>query len=120
MLRDLLLWLIVLNLLAILAVYFPAELGHKADPFSSAPAGIKPEWYFLFMFQSLKYLPAHIFIVDGEVVGILLFGIAGLLWLLVPFWDKKSSMGQRNRLINYMGIFAVMFIIILTILGWLS
>lgn len=120
MLRDLLLWLIVLNLLAILAVFFPAELGHKADPFSSAPAGIKPEWYFLFMFQSLKYFPAHILFAEGEVVGILLFGAAGLLWLLVPFWDRKSSRGERNRLINYLGIFAVMFIIILTILGWLS
>ncbi len=120
MLRDLLLWLIVLNLLAVLAVFFPAQLGHKADPFASAPAGIKPEWYFLFMFQSLKYFPAHILFVEGEVVGILLFGLAGLLWLLVPFWDKKSSRGERNRLINYLGIFAVMFIIILTILGWLS
>ena len=59
LLRDLLLWLIVLNLLAILAVFFPWELGRKADPFASAPAGIKPEWYFLFMFQTLKYFPAH-------------------------------------------------------------
>ena len=42
-LRDLLLWLIVLNVLAILAVFFPWELGVKADPFASAPAGIKPE-----------------------------------------------------------------------------
>ncbi len=120
MLRDLLLWLIVLNLLAILAVYFPAALGHKADPFSSAPAGIKPEWYFLFMFQSLKYFPGHILFVDGEVVGICLFGLAGLLWLLVPFWDRKSSRGERNVLMNYLGIFVVMFIIILTIVGWLS
>ena len=120
MLRDLLLWLIVLNLLAILAVYFPAELGHKANAFSSAPAGIKPEWYFLFMFQSLKYFPSHILFADGEVVGICLFGLAGLLWLLVPFWDRKTSRGEHNRFINYLGIFAVMFIIILTILGWLS
>ncbi|MGA8265293.1 MAG: cytochrome b N-terminal domain-containing protein [Ignavibacteriaceae bacterium] len=120
MLRDLLLWLIVLNLLAILAVYFPAELGHKANAFSSAPAGIKPEWYFLFMFQSLKYFPSHIWFVDGEVVGICLFGLAGILWLLVPFWDRKSSRGEHNKIINYLGIFAVMFIIILTILGWLS
>ncbi len=119
-LRDLLLWLLVLNLLAILAVFFPAELGIKADLFGIAPAGIKPEWYFLFMFQTLKYFPSHIFIFEGEVVGILLFGIAGVLWLLVPFWDRKSSRGERNLKINYMGLFAVMFIILLTSLGWLS
>lgn len=119
-LRDLLFWLLVLNLLAILAVFFPSELGKKADPFASAPAGIKPEWYFLFMFQSLKYLPANILFVEGEVFGILLFGLAGVLWLLVPFWDRKSSRGQQNVLINYIGLFAVIFIIILTILGWIS
>jgi cytochrome b6 len=120
LLRDLLLWLIVLNILAILAVFFPADLGEKADPFASAPAGIKPEWYFLFMFQTLKYIPARVFIVDGEILGILLFGLAGLLWILVPFWDIKSSVGLRNRKINYIGLFAVSFIIILTILGWVS
>ena len=81
LLRDLLLWLIVLNLLAILAVFFPWELGRKADLFASAPAGIKPEWYFLFMFQTLKYIPGKLWLVDGEVFGIMLFGFAGLLWL---------------------------------------
>jgi quinol-cytochrome oxidoreductase complex cytochrome b subunit len=118
MLRDLLLWLVVLNILAILAVFFPAELGLKADPLASAPAGIQPEWYFLFMFQTLKFLPAHVFFIEGEVLGVLLFGLAGLLWLLVPVWDRKSARGQQNRLINYIGIFSVMFIIILTIIGW--
>ncbi|HZD03800.1 MAG TPA: cytochrome b N-terminal domain-containing protein, partial [Longimicrobiales bacterium] len=58
LLRDLVGWLTALALLAALAAYFPAELGAKADPFASAPAGIKPEWYFMFMFQTLKYLPA--------------------------------------------------------------
>ncbi len=118
MLRDLLLWLVVLNVLAILAVFLPAELGTKADPFASAPIGIKPEWYFLFMFQSLKYIPAKIGFMDGEVLGILLFALAGLLWILVPFWDKKSSKGERNKTINYIGLFAVIFIIIMTIIGW--
>ena len=118
MLRDLLLWLVVLNILAILAVFFPAELGLKADPLASAPAGIQPEWYFLFMFQTLKFLPAHVFFIEGEVLGVMLFGLAGLLWLLVPVWDRKSARGQQNRLINYIGIFSVMFIIILTIIGW--
>lgn len=118
MLRDLLLWLVVLNILAILAVFFPAELGLKADPLASAPAGIQPEWYFLFMFQTLKFLPAHFLFIEGEVLGVLLFGLAGLLWLLVPVWDRKSARGEQNRLINYIGLFSVLFIIILTIIGW--
>lgn len=120
LLRDLLLWLLVLNLLAILAVFFPWELGHKADPFAPAPAGIKPEWYFLFMFQTLKYIPGRVWLIDGEVLGILLFGAAGILWTLVPFWDQKSSRGEQNRFINYIGIFVVIYIIVLTILGWLA
>lgn len=118
LLRDLLLWLIVLNLLAILAVFFPWELGRKADAFASAPAGIKPEWYFLFMFQTLKYIPGKLWFLDGEVFGILLFSFGGLLWTLVPFWDRKSARGEKNRLITYAGIFVVFYIIIVTILGW--
>jgi cytochrome b6 len=117
-LRDLLLWLIVLNILAILAVFFPWELGRKADPFASAPAGIRPEWYFLFMFQTLKYIPAQVWFIDGEVLGIMLFGVGGLLWLLVPFWDQKSSRGEQNRLINYLGLGVVGYIMLLSILGW--
>jgi cytochrome b6 len=118
LLRDLLLWLIVLNVLAILAVFFPWELGKKADAFASAPAGIKPEWYFLYMFQTLKYLPAKLLSIDGEVFGILLFAVAGILWTLVPFWDRKSARGERNRLVNYVGLIAVIYIIVFTIVGW--
>lgn len=118
--RDLLLWLIVLNLLAILAVFFPWELGQKADPFAPAPAGIKPEWYFMFMFQTLKYIPAHLWFLEGEMVGIMVFGLAGLLWMLVPFWDRGSAAGRKSRFVTYAGLFALMFIIVMTIIGWLS
>ena len=120
MLRDLLLWLLVLNLLAILAVFFPWELGVKADQFAPAPAGIKPEWYFMFMFQTLKYIPGELWFLEGEVVGILLFSLAGVVWMFIPFWDKKSSRGEENRFINYIGLFALIYIIVLTTIGWLS
>jgi quinol-cytochrome oxidoreductase complex cytochrome b subunit len=120
LLRDLLLWLIVLNVIAILAVFFPWELGKKADAFASAPAGIRPEWYFLFMFETLKRFPAQIWVIDGEVLGIALFGVAGLLWTFVPFIDRKSSQGQKNRLLLYLGIGVVLYIIIFTIIGWLA
>lgn len=120
LLRDLLLWLLVLNIIAILAVFFPWELGKKADAFAPAPAGIKPEWYFMFMFQTLKYIPARVLIIDGEVLGILLFGLAGLVWTIVPFWDKKSARGEQNRFLNYIGLFVVFYIILFTIIGWLA
>jgi len=120
LLRDLLLWLIVLNLLAILAVFFPWELGVKADAFAPAPAGIRPEWYFLFMFQTLKYIPAQVWVIDGEVLGILLFGLGALLWTLVPFWDRSSASGRRSRLVTYTGLFIVVYILVFTILGWVA
>jgi cytochrome b6 len=119
-LRDITLWLLVLNLLAILAVFFPWELGKKAEAFASAPAGIKPEWYFLCLFQTLKYIPGKLWFLDGEILGVILFGFAGLLWTMVPFWDRKSSRGEQNRFVNYIGLFAVIYIIIFTIIGWLA
>lgn len=117
--RELLVWLIVINILAILAVFFPWELGNKANPFASAPVGIRPEWYFMFMFQVLKLLPGEILVFSGEFVGITAFGIGILLWFLVPFWDRKTPKGKRNKIINYVGIFVVIFIIVFTILGFL-
>ena len=51
--RDLIGWILAVGILAALAALLPWELGVKADPFAPAPAGIKPEWYFLFMFQKL-------------------------------------------------------------------
>jgi hypothetical protein len=44
-LRELMAWYGALGVLGALAALFPWELGEKADPFVSAPAGIRPEWY---------------------------------------------------------------------------
>lgn len=118
LLRDLLLWLIIINILSILAVFFPWELGVKANELASAPAGIKPEWYFLFMFQTLKFIPAKVFIFDGEVLGILMFTIAGLFWFLVPFWDRKTPVGEKRYWLNYFGLIVIIFIIVMSIIGY--
>jgi quinol-cytochrome oxidoreductase complex cytochrome b subunit len=59
-LRELMAWYAALGVLGSLAAIFPWELGDKADPFASAPAGIRPEWYFLAPFYTLKLLPSHV------------------------------------------------------------
>ena len=119
-LRDLIGWILAIGVLAALAAFFPWELGEKADAFASAPAGIKPEWYFLFMFETLKYLPAKILVFDGEVVGILAFGLGGLFWLIVPFLNRSPGHPTRKRIFNVIGIFIVLFITVMTIVGFLS
>jgi len=118
LLRDLVGWFTALAVLAALAAYFPAELGEKADPFASAPAGIKPEWYFMFMFQTLKYLPAHILFVEGEIVGIFGFAIAGGLVMLIPFLDRRTARGEPSRLITWVGLAIILYMIVLTYLGY--
>jgi cytochrome b6 len=118
--RELLAWTLALGALAALAAFFPADLGVKADPFASAPEGIKPEWYFLFAFQSLKLLPARIGPVEGEAVGVFVLGIGGLLWLLVPFLDRKSSRGEPSPLFTALGAAALLFFAGMTLYGWLA
>jgi len=118
LLRDLVGWLTALAVLAALAAFLPAELGRKADPFVPAPVGIKPEWYFMFMFQTLKYLPAHILGIEGEVVGILGFGLGGLFLLLVPFLDRRAARGEPSPLFTGIALFIIAFVVVLTYLGY--
>lgn len=118
LLRDLIGWLSALAVLASLAAFFPAHLGEKADPFAPAPVGIKPEWYFMFMFQTLKMLPAHILGIEGELVGILAFGLAGGVLFLIPFLDRPKEPGKRIDPWTIIGVAAIAYIIVLTYLGY--
>jgi cytochrome b6 len=117
LLRDAVGWYLAMALLAALSALFPWELGEKADPFGSAPEGIKPEWYFLFMFQTLKKLPAHIWGWEGEMLGVVFFGLCGLLLIAVPFLDR----GSRSRwILNVVAMVSVVFIVVMTIWGVLE
>lgn len=119
LLRELMAWYVALGILGALAALSPWGLGTKADPFSAAPAGIKPEWYFLFMFQTLKLIPAKLWFMDGEVLGIMAFNLAALLWILLPFFDKEGN-GRRQRMALGVSIFAFAFILAMTIYGYLA
>lgn len=117
-LRDLVVWLLIFAGLLALSVLYPWELGKKADPFASTPVGIKPEWYFVWMFQTLKIIPSKILAFDGEVLGILGFGFGGLLLLLIPFIDVWSRKEKRNLVFTVLGVLAIIYILIMTYLAY--
>lgn len=117
LLRDMVGWYLALGLLAALSALFPWELGNKANPFGSAPVGIQPEWYFLFMFQLLKILPPHIGPFEGEVLGVLFFGACGVVVLLTPFLDRGKT---SRQILVVLATIAVMFFIVMTAWGWFA
>jgi cytochrome b6 len=119
MLRELMAWYIALGVLGTLAALSPWGLGVKADPFASAPAGIRPEWYFLFMFQTLKLIPAKLWRLDGDMVGILVFSFAGLIWMLLPFLERDGR-GRSQRWVMGLGVFALAYMASMTVYGYLA
>jgi quinol-cytochrome oxidoreductase complex cytochrome b subunit len=115
MLRDIIGWYAALGVLGALAAIFPWELGLKADPFASAPAGIRPEWYFLFMFQTLKYVPAKVLFLEGEFAGMAAFGAAAAVWIAVPFLDYKAGFSRVSRFFTGLGIFALGYLVVMSL-----
>ena len=73
----------------------------------------------MFMFQALKLLPAHVLFMEGEVFGIMAFAVAGIAWMLVPLWDIRKKPGSRMNLMMMIGVAAILFIIVLTVMGYI-
>jgi cytochrome b6 len=121
LLRDLFGWTLALGVLAALAALFPWELGEKADPFAPAPADIKPEWYFMFMFQTLKFVPGgEVLGIENEAIAILGFGAVGLVAFLLPFLDRAAGRGRANAVVTALGALAIVYIVALTAVGYRS
>ncbi len=74
-----------------------ANLDAPADPGRSYPA--RPEWYFLFLFQLLKYFEGHL-----ELVGtVLVPTLAGAVLFLVPLVGR----GRMRRVGHVFGVIVV-------------
>jgi quinol-cytochrome oxidoreductase complex cytochrome b subunit len=112
---------IILAALIVLASLLPAGLEEKADPFNT-PQHIKPEWYFLWIYQFIK-LPSFVLgpgVLAG-LAGIVIPAIGILLLILLPFLDRKPERHPRRRKLAMavMGLIIVIFVV-LSIWGWYS
>lgn len=118
--KDLIIWLIILGIVVTLATLLPPEIGKKADPLAPAPENIKPEWYFLFLFQTLKLFPGEILGLNGEMIAIILISCGILFFFLIPFFDRKSGRGEKSPLFTWIGIIYFLYFVIMTVFGFVS
>jgi cytochrome b6 len=127
MLRDVLLWLVCLIVLASLAVFVPYglgipgfewELGKKANALAPAYPGIKPEWYFLWIYQLLKEFPAHLFGLEGPEAAVGLVSVLMGLWAAMPWLDRKAQREERSPAFTDIGCAALLFLGDLTLKAW--
>jgi len=119
-LRDVLLWYVALAALAALAAFSPWALGKKADPFAAVPPGIRPEWYFLAMFHTLKLIPGHLLGFEGERLGVIGFGLVAVFLVFVPFLDRRSQTGRSSPLFTAIAVGGVLYLVVFTILAQLA
>jgi len=90
--KDLIVSFGVFILLVMLAIFIGVKAEPPADPSDSAYIP-RPEWYFLFLFQMLKYFPGQIEWIGTAVIP----GLAVLALLLLPFYDRNPKRYWSNR-----------------------
>jgi ubiquinol-cytochrome c reductase cytochrome b subunit len=99
-----------------LAVFVGAPLESQADPSNTAYVP-RPEWYFMFLFQTLKYFPGSL-----EWIGaILMPAIFVLILLALPFYDRRLLREPRRRPIAMtLGGIIVVASVALTIMAFVT
>jgi mono/diheme cytochrome c family protein len=111
--KDAIVALGVLLVLIALAYFVGAPLEARADPNDTGYTP-RPEWYFLFLFQLLKYFPGAL-----EVVGVFILPTAVVLLLfLLPFLDRSRRRHPLARpLVSGLAVVAVIGVAALSLLA---
>jgi cytochrome b6 len=114
LLKEIMVWLAGFGILIALAVLYPWELGKAydlANPVEPAP-GIHPEWYFMFLYQTLKVVP--------EEFALIIFGLLFIFWTFVPFLDKKAHRGEKSPIFTWIGAIAIVYICMMTTWAYMA
>jgi quinol-cytochrome oxidoreductase complex cytochrome b subunit len=103
---------ILIIIIGVIGLFAPVGLGAPADPMDT-PEHVKPEWYFLSLYQLLRYIP--------ETVGAVMPVVVILGLLILPFLDKKPDSSKKTvRTRFWITLIAMIVLIALTIWGEVS
>lgn len=116
--HDIINCLILFGMLVTLAVFMPSTLEAPIDYLKPAPEGVKPDWFFLWVYQILKWMPTYVLGLEGEVVGIVGLSVVAGFVALAPFVDWKSQRNQRSPLFTVIGIASLLVFLLCTVIGF--
>ena len=104
---------VIVAALTFAASMVPMPVGDAADPLKT-PIGVEPEWYFLAVYQLLKYVPRWI----GVGFSFIIFPV---LLFSVPFWWGLITRWKWGRLtLNTVVGLGAIVALTLTLLGFLG
>ena len=106
-------------IIGVLGMLFPVGMGAPADPLNT-PLHVKPEWYFLALYQLLKYVPSSVLGIEGPMFAVTMMVVAVIVVAIWPFLDRKADSKKAMR-IRAIGVAVfVLLAIALTIWGEVS
>lgn len=107
--KDMTLGLIILLTLLGLTFFHGVHLDAPADPTSQYLP--RPEWYFMFLFQLLKYFPGPTAVIAVAVIP----GVVSVALLLLPFYDKNPYRHPKRRPVaTTLGVLGILTLFFLT------
>jgi quinol-cytochrome oxidoreductase complex cytochrome b subunit len=106
-------WYVILAVLVVLASIWPAGLEEPANPILT-PQHVKPEWYYLAVYQLLKLIPIKLIGIMTPIIGV------GLL-VVWPFLERSPEVLARRRKFAVGGATLIVIAMIgLTVYGYVS
>ena len=107
--------LAVVFIVGALGMFFPVGLQEPADPLNT-PLHVKPEWYFLALYQLLKFVPSSVLGIEGPMLAVSVMVLGVIAIALWPFLDKKENMQKAMR-IRAIGV-AVLVVVAIALTIW--
>lgn len=111
LIKDFSVWGIAFLVLFVLAMCLPFDaffafpLSEPFDPLGSTPDGIKPEWYFFFMYYPLEILPFWVVMLAIHAIGAVV--------LLAPWVFGKTS----RKTLTALAVAAATYLVVITVFG---